>query len=329
MEVILKGVMEVLKDMQEVKVGCQTRRVYVRLFAWNLHAPTHMEWTADGRLLVVERTTGKVKDATKGGDMEEAKPFAWGLEGPASLCSLSDGRILITEFWGGRIRDITNGGGARACEVVAEGLRAPYSLIYDQRRAKLAVTVSSLRSRSEVLIDPLTGEQTPLVNDIPLVPPHGFEGINPPASWKEFSKEFDPFLAAGCNDWKKVNRVPDLPYSSLLTVADYLVGVPDQGGPFSFTELLEEHCLASGLGFTGGMIDSPTNPEITYITQPTQNSVIAVNVRDRGDYRFEPPLVTGLPLVSCVRLSQDGEQMFACSIVGGVIWLIEGFSANA
>jgi len=83
-----------LKEMQEVKVGGRTRRVYVRPFAWNLRAPTHMEWAPDGRLLVVERTAGKVKDITKGGDMEEAKPFAWGLEGPSSMCPLPDGRFF-------------------------------------------------------------------------------------------------------------------------------------------------------------------------------------------------------------------------------------------
>jgi hypothetical protein len=77
-------VKEMLKEMQEVKVGGWTRRVYVRPFAWNLHAPTHMEWAPDGRLLVAERTTGKVKNVTKGGGMEEAKPFAWGLQGPSS-----------------------------------------------------------------------------------------------------------------------------------------------------------------------------------------------------------------------------------------------------
>jgi len=69
----LKGVKEMLKEVQEVKVGGRTRRVYVRPFAWNLRVPTHME---------------------------EAKPFAWGLEGPASLCPMPDGRVLVTEFWG-------------------------------------------------------------------------------------------------------------------------------------------------------------------------------------------------------------------------------------
>ncbi len=41
-----------LKEVQEVKVGGRTRRVHVRPFAWNLHAPTHMEWAPNGRLLV-------------------------------------------------------------------------------------------------------------------------------------------------------------------------------------------------------------------------------------------------------------------------------------
>jgi hypothetical protein len=317
-------VKEMLKEMQEVKVGGWTRRVYVRPFAWNLHAPTHMEWAPDGRLLVVERTTGKVKDVTKGGDMEEAKPFAWGLEGPSSMCPLPDGRFFITEMWGGRIRDITQGGDARKSDVVAEGLQAPYSLVYDERRQKLSVTASEGRSRADILIDLQTGQKQPLVKDIPLFPPHGFEDVSSPPGDSERRRGIAVF--AGCNDWKKVNRVPELPYGSLLTVADYLLGVPDVGGPFAFGELLEHHCLASGLHFTGGMIDDPLNPEITYVTQPLRGSVIAVNVKDQGDYRHQPPVVSGLPMVSCVRISPNGEKMFACSISGGVVWVIEGFS---
>jgi hypothetical protein len=317
-------VKEMLKEMQEVKVGGWTRRVYVRPFAWNLHAPTHMEWAPDGRLLVVESTTGKVKDVTKGGDMEEAKPFAWGLEGPSSMCPLPDGRFFITEMWGGRIRDITQGGDARKSDVVAEELQAPYSLVYDERRQKLSVTASEGRSRADVLIDLQTGQKEPLVKDIPLFPPHGFEDVSSPPGDSERRRGIAVF--ARCNDWKKVNRVPELPYGSLLTVADYLLGVPDVGGPFAFGELLEHHCLASGLHFTGGMIDDPLNPEITYVTQPLRGSVIAVNVKDQGDYRHQPPVVSGLPMVSCVRISPNGEKMFACSISGGVVWVIEGFS---
>ena len=57
-----KGVKEMLKEVQEAKVGGRTRRVYVRPFAWGLKNPSHMEWTPDGRLLVSEHTAGTVRD---------------------------------------------------------------------------------------------------------------------------------------------------------------------------------------------------------------------------------------------------------------------------
>ncbi|WP_197049826.1 hypothetical protein [Thermus scotoductus] len=53
---------EVLKEVQEVRVGGRARRVHVRPFAWNLHAPTHMEWTQDGRLLISEHTGDTIRD---------------------------------------------------------------------------------------------------------------------------------------------------------------------------------------------------------------------------------------------------------------------------
>jgi len=46
-----KGVKEMLKEVQEAKIGGRTRRVYVKPFAWNLHAPTQVEGTPEGRLL--------------------------------------------------------------------------------------------------------------------------------------------------------------------------------------------------------------------------------------------------------------------------------------
>ncbi len=60
----LKGVGEMLQEVQEVKVGGRTRRVHVRPFAWNLHAPTHMEWTPDGRLLISKHTGDTIRDTT-------------------------------------------------------------------------------------------------------------------------------------------------------------------------------------------------------------------------------------------------------------------------
>jgi len=45
------GVEAMLKEVQEAKIGGRTRRVYVKPFAWNLHAPTQVEGTPEGRLL--------------------------------------------------------------------------------------------------------------------------------------------------------------------------------------------------------------------------------------------------------------------------------------
>jgi len=45
------SVKEALKEVQEVKIGGRTRRVHVKPFAWNLHAPTQVEGTPEGRLL--------------------------------------------------------------------------------------------------------------------------------------------------------------------------------------------------------------------------------------------------------------------------------------
>ncbi len=64
-----------LKEVQEVKVGGRTRRVYVRPFAWGLKNPSHMEWTPDGRLLVSEHTAGTVRDITKGGTLRRLNLF--------------------------------------------------------------------------------------------------------------------------------------------------------------------------------------------------------------------------------------------------------------
>lgn len=116
----------------------------VELFATNLHTPTHMEWTADGRLLAAEHTAGRVVDITDGGDLRDAKPFATGLQGPTSILPLPDGRILVSEMWSGRIADITDGGDVSDREPFAEGLRGPYSL----SRIGGSSTSSSIRRRA-------------------------------------------------------------------------------------------------------------------------------------------------------------------------------------
>jgi hypothetical protein len=311
--------------VQEVKVGSRTRQVYVRPFAWNLHAPTHMEWTLDGRLLVVERTAGKVKDATRGGDMAEVKPFAWGLAGPASMCVLPDGRFLVSETWGGSIRDISESGDARRREVICQGLRAPYSMVYDASREKLSVIAfndSSKFLREDLIVDPNTGAHQSLVYGLPFLQPPGFEAIDPPEAW--INGEYNEFYAGNCDTWKVITKNPSLSYSSLILTANYILGVPAKGGPFAYQELLQKHLIASGLGYTGGATPHPIQTDLLCVTQPLEGSVTFVDLTLSRDYRFEPPVVKGLPMVSCVRFDASGEKMFACSIVAGTIWLVEG-----
>ena len=114
--------------MERQTVGTATEGLSVGLFATNLHAPTHMEWTNDGRLLVSEHTAGQVTHITAGGDTRDAKPIATGLQGPTSILPLPDGRILVSEMWSGKISDISQGGDVTGIEAFAEGLKGPYSL---------------------------------------------------------------------------------------------------------------------------------------------------------------------------------------------------------
>lgn len=99
----------------------------VELFATNLHNPSHMEWTPQGRLLVSEHTAGRVMDITDGGDMRDAEPYAYGLQGPSAILPIND-HLLVAETWGGRVSDISAGGDASNGKRFATELSTPYSL---------------------------------------------------------------------------------------------------------------------------------------------------------------------------------------------------------
>jgi len=308
-----------LPEVQEMHARGKTQRVFVRPFAWNLHAPTHMEWSPDGRLFVVERTTGKIKDTTKGGDLADAPAVVEGLEGPSSMAVLPDGRMLVTEFWGGRIREITEGGKADHLPILAEGLNGPYSLDYD-RIGRLAVTVRETTSVGRsVEIDLNDGTYRTLVSGTPLIAPKGFFGFAPPNAFPD-----DYRLFASCNDWKKAIKAPGLPYTFALAITDMVVLIPEERRSYTFQELATNHVLATGLGWTGGMTQHPFLDQL-FITQPIQGSVMALDLHRLGrDVAFEPPQVRNLPLASCVRFDAKGEVMFVCSPANGVIWQVEG-----
>lgn len=303
-----------LPEVQEVHARGKTQRVFVRPFAWNLHAPTPMEWSPDGRLFVVERTTGKIKDATKGGDLADAPAVVEGLEGPSSMAVLPDGRMRVTEFWGGRIREIREGSAGRDLPVYAGELNRPYSIAVDAV-GRLSVLASPDDKSSAVLIVREGGRIETLVPDLPTSEAPGFEGFAPPWSWPDRWHTY----VAGCGKWEANPKLyPELPYTLAVSVGGLglELGVPEEGGRFA-----ELDVLASGLGYTGGMIAHPSNG-LLYVTQPARGEVLAL--REPRNYHFDPPVVRGLPMASCIRFDERGETMFVCSPANGVIGQVEG-----
>ncbi len=319
--------MKVIKEVQEVKVGGRTRRVHVRPFAWNLHAPTHMEWAPDGRLLVVERTTGKVKDITKGGDMEEAKPFAWGLEGPSSMCPLPDGRLLISEFWGGRILDISSGGPASKAPVFCEGLIRPYSItsVPTEGSYRVFVVSSSEKRALEDVVGQVSeisnGKALPFLTQIPSRRSRGTEGFTPPWSWPE---EWSVY-ASQCSKKSWTTFLPGEKGVLILAVSSLgrIIAFPVQEGPQELPEVAKKYTIAFDLDNMGGIIGHPYNGFL-YVSQPATGSVLAIDPKEVRAYSFDPPVVTNLPSPSCVRFSPDGQMMFVCSPTNGVVWKVEG-----
>jgi sugar lactone lactonase YvrE len=55
-------------------------------------------------------------------------------------------------------------------------------------------------------------------------------------------------------------------------------------------------------------------------------TVMAVDPSDPGDYRFDPPVVQGLSMPTCVRFSPDGDSMFVCSMPTGSVWRLSDFA---
>jgi hypothetical protein len=319
--------------VQEVKVGSRTRQVQVRPFAWNLRAPTHMEWTLDGRLLVVERTAGKVKDATQGGDMAEVKPFAWSLAGPASICPLPDGRVLLSEFWRGRVVDISPGGNAERMPIFADGLIRPYSLVCllgrDGAPPRIFVGTSDQASAPGDLTGSVTeitsGRATKFISDIPdggRSP--GAEGFAPPESWPD---EWILYAKKCKKTWVTNIKGPGK-YQQLVIASSSMGRIlvyPVENGPGDGLSLAARHTVAYDTREMGGIIAHPENG-LLYVTEPMAGSVLAVDPRDCRAYTFDPPVVRGLPDPTCVRFSPEGERMLVCSPTNGVIWEVRGFA---
>lgn len=294
----------------------RTKKIKAEVFAFNLRTPTHMEWTKDGRLLVSEHTAGEVKDITRGGDFKNVKPFAYGLKGPSSILPLQDGRLLVAEAWGDGVSDITNGGDISQKTPLAK-LKEPYSLstingriFVTEERELATLTLSEI-----IFQNGSVGQTVPIVTRIPAMPLPGLEGLSP---YKNMQKILE---GPKCGSWTVA-----LPLESRLLVTCSALGqiiqVTTNG---DYIDLVGKgNLIASGLNFSGGMINNDKDGLI-YITQPLKGTVMAIDPNNYRDYRFDPPVVQGLNMPTCVRFSPDGQSMFICSMTTGSVWRITNF----
>ncbi|MCQ6277553.1 hypothetical protein JMM81_22105 [Bacillus sp. V3B] len=306
------------------------KKIKVVVHAFNLRTPTHMEWTQDGRLLVSEHTAGEVKDITNGGDFKNVRPFAYGLQGPSSILPLPNGRILVAEAWGNRVTDITHGGNALEKPPYLT-LSEPYSLstlngnIYATEQNELSNLELSEITGGEGVVS----ESQPIVTGIPVTPLPGLEGLSPYIDMQ------DVIGSTKCGSWTiAIPTDIDFGYPSngfsrsgglylSCSVLGQIIKVPKEGG--NYFDLIDKgHLFAWGLDFSGGMIMN-RNDGLIYVTQPLKGTVMAVDPNDKRDYRFDPPVVKGLSMPTCVRFSPDGKSMFICSMTTGTIWKVTNF----
>jgi len=324
-----KGVKEMLKEVQEVKVGGRTRRVYVRPFAWGLKNPSHMEWTPDGRLLVSEHTAGTVRDISKGGDASKAKPLAYNLQGPAAIRPTEDGKVLVVETWGGAIVDIAGGGDATKLPKLTENLKGPYTLAVlnlGKKGKTLFLSESSSSFMTQITRLSLGNherEPKAFILDIPAR--HGEPGLTPPESWPD---KWEKYAAAGCvKNWIDDAAGRDFFYLAVGSLGQIFRINPDElPEKITYSELVAHPnaLVAWGLHRLGGMRFHPSSG-LLFAVQPEMGEVIAVDPAQPGNYHFQPPVVRGLRMPTCVRFSQDSEKMYVCSSADGVVWEVEGF----
>jgi hypothetical protein len=101
----------------------------VKVHAYGLLHPSHMEWTQDERLLVSEFGRGRVTDITTGGDYRTAEPFAHDLIHPAGIITDYEGsRVLVADTGQGRVIDISSGGAMTLDSSVSSEIPGAYGL---------------------------------------------------------------------------------------------------------------------------------------------------------------------------------------------------------
>lgn len=294
----------------------------IELFATNLHNPSHMEWTPQGRLLVSEHTAGRVMDITDGGDMRDAKPYAYGLQGPSAILPIDD-HLLVAETWGGRVSDISAGGDVSDGERFATELSTPYSLSAIKREGEaLRIFVSERFKLFKGQVTEITagGGRSgflPFVTDVPVRP--GKPGKTPLESWPD---DWEHFASAGCENAPWTTDVAGDLFFEVGHIGQ-IVRAPENGGVYAD---LEErgYVIAWGLERIGGMKAHPHDGRV-YAVEPDRGAVVAIDPSTPRHYCFDPPVAQGFFQPTCVRFSDDGETMYVCSSGDGVIWKVTNF----
>lgn len=313
---------------EKVEQTSASDKLNVEIHARNIYTPSHMEWTLDGRLLAVERSAGRIKDITEGGDMRDEESVAHGLSGPASIAPLADGRVLVNESYKDQVTDITDGGDCSDAEAFATDVEHAYSIVPvdmggDQERL-FVMHNNDAGDRSWVTEITAGGEITEDDRVVTDVPATEVVGAVPRAGVQPHDEEWTSDNL-GCGEWC-------LSYEGNLCYATgsmgQLVEVPDEALEADETpthmDLLDQgSLLARGLNYTGGGRYNP-NDGLIYMTEPQNGAVVAIDPDDPGNYRFEPRVVEGLGYPSCIRFGPDNEA-YICDRTADVVWKITDF----
>lgn len=314
-------------------IALRPTRVKLEPFVIGLQKPSHMEWTADRRLLVSEHRAGQIKDITEGGDARQMRPFASGLRGPAALLPLGD-RVLATEFFGGRVSDVARGGDVSKNEPFATGLNLPYNIVATRQDGDVRIIVSEDVSLGVTRYTDITRggdpkQFTSFIGEIPGRPHYQKPRQIDVKAVADMRSDFYETVIGGdkCGNWGiaaplKGGKQLVLSVSSL----GMIVRVPEGGG--RFMSFLDDpaNVLAWGLAPMGGMKEHPTNGLI-YVSQPDRGAVMAVDPEDPHNYVSDATVLElprpGFP--RCIRFSEDGDSMYVCDGGNGIVWRVTDF----
>ena len=301
---------------QETRIEGELARILGSTRTMKVHAhglvyPSHMEWTADGRLLVSEFLGGKVKDITDGGDYRDCRPFASNLGHPAGiLTDYQDDRILVVDNGRGKVYDITNGGDVEKSPVVFSDIPGPYGLVAHD--GEVYSTFSNVRENGLVRV--VEGES--FSEDLILT--RGFpRGVRETPDVRMEGVE-----VGDCGSWSARSVGDRLLYlhSGLGIIFDLEHDDEEiRHHPRYSTEI---PIVAQGLKKPLGFIAHPNNG-ILFVAERFNNAVKAVPPDQYGvDMRYIPPVATGFREPSCLRFSPDAKDMYVCDFAGGVVWKV-------